>query len=1274
MNNPNINDENLNNENLINTMFASISVGPEDNIDKMDTVEKIPVVLIDNSGSTSDNYAESGFNILNNEVFAIKKILQDKKHEKCYVMYWNTVQRHIKEPVLVNDLESTLKTCSIVPTGGTDISVAIHNLPELWFQAVTDIYIVTDGAVNQDSYKFKNQIFNLTKRKINFTIVTLENNNYDYFNTNVQAGSNIYSIIQDNKLSKYIRRFECYNKFHLIDPFVNFYNPEIKKGQFSFKEYIFKEEDFNKFTEIILEIINMYHTDKKYLEKIIYHLSLTIYQYTKSKSQKIKNEVVRLFTGFFEDAYDDIDYIKNIFESEMKNHDEGASKTFQQYRENRQKLFEKTQDELYANVSECFASGNQFTSFVINTNEPNKNRIIVANSMNCPIRLSNLCFNNGGIKYGDYDIPMFSLNTKNNENSEQAVRQWVRAIYSRTHNIQINDEKILYLFLTDMMSITLSDLPENVKKGYKNFARILLNANRFNSGGLKQITWLTMGNKPKPMIPGYSSMEEILNYCKKYYNPTLEISPDEFWYAICFCYGFKELINKQIPQNYKIDELIEKLKQVNKTYQSEYIEINDNLDYNDYITLEDISSIGGYKLPEYKIGKKTIKVKFVISEESYNFLKSQSPDGKTKCPITGTIIDLASFVKVPPATDETNYVIDHANFNMDIFNRTKYEKVDIHKLDKISLTNLELKKSCEYDWTNYPYEFSPNVPTITEKLYKERIQYRSSDEFKNQVTIRYEWLNKLSMDNLAIAGGFCKSLIFDEKVNDIDFYIYGLNDDNEYHSRLSKLVGDLSKIINEQHENVLALHAYKKEFNVYELIYFENIKNLQKEKFELQDLTQMKYITKIQIIMKKHNFMKEIFNEFDLDSSCVLWNGKDLYFNERSYIAYKYLINIPRVDNFYSEVFDLRLLKYYHSGFRIIMPRITKEEIEKKLSDTNTFVIGKSKFYVKSIEGTNVYIDKTELIMQKEEKEQPLTNSVSIYNSIIGDLGSLNDSRSIVKFMKYVQRQNRLVERVKKNQENNIVMNDEELLDTINQDMKENLEKLDFKNKKNIKADAYISDESDEEDSDDLEEKDLEEKDLEEKVDPVSPIEAKVDPVSPIEEKVDPVSPIEEKVDPVSPIEEKLDPVSPIEEKVDPVSPIEKIDLEKNDDFVILDMDGESVPITRTKNNIVILDDENVIMDENKTVDENNTVDEIKKPEDYIKVYYKVMAKTEVGNFNEFDNGICVMSFIWKYENYHYSCDWYSDNIEIKNKEIEERMQKRKEEALQLKEQQNLKQ
>jgi hypothetical protein len=1283
---------NYNNQNrLIQDMFETISVKPSENdnndIENTDGNEKekviqknIPIILVDNSGSTAQIFHNTKKTILNTQIDIIKAKLKKKNCIECYIMFWNNNQTHLISPVMVHNLESTIQRLGVTACGGTDISVAFHNIPEKWFQLKTDIYVLTDGETNCDQYGFKNQIFNLTKRKININVITIQTSNYNYMEQNIEAGSNIYKTIQENKLSKYIRSFECFNEYHYPFPFINFYNPEIKKGQFSFKEHIFNEENFIKFTEIISELVEFYSNDKSELDKIIYHLSFTIFQYTRNKSGKIKNEVIKLFIGLFEEYYEDTDHLTDIFESEIRNHEEGVSKTFQQYKENRKKLFERTQDNLFSNVSECFAKGDQFISFPIQTTIPDSIRLIQSNGMNCSIRLSDLYFNCGGVKYGDYNIPMFSVATKNSDQSTQALRQWIRAIYSRVHSIQISDEKVLYLFLTDMMSVVFSDLPEQVKSGYKNCASILLDANRFNSGGVKQITWLTMGNKPKPMIPGYSTMEEILRSCSRYYNPNLEISTDEFWYGICLAYGQEDLVKKQVPWGFNTQDLVSKLKTHNKKYIFEQIECGQDLEYWDYITLEDTSETGGYKPPNYKIGKKEFVSKFVISQESYEFLKTESEGGNTKCPVTGNLIKLKDFVKIKPKVLTDNFKADCSNFNYKIFNSKNYEKVDLDKYDKMELIGLDLFKSTDYDFTNYPYEFVPKVPIITEKLYKERIQYRTTEEFRNQIELRYSWLKDLDMKNIVIAGGFCKSLIFDEKVNDIDIYMYGLGLDLKqesehmgsgpdyelemnklYSNRLGKLVGDLVNIITDKYPNAISLQAYKKEFNVYELIFFENIGDLEKQKFELQDLTQMKYITKIQIIMRKHNLKKEIFDSFDLDSSCVMWDGTDLLFNDRSWIAYKYLINIPRTDRFYSDIFDLRLLKYYHSGFRIVLSRLSIANIKDRVSDDGSFVVNKSKFVIKEVDSNNIYIDKTELVPVKEEKKDK-NITVSIYNSIIGDLGSLNDSRSIVKFMKYVQRQNRIVEKVRKNIENNVQMNMEQLLDTINDEMKEELKDLKFGGKKYVKQDALISD-KDDLDEDDLDD-DLDEDDLDEDEDDEEN-NKKIKLINNSRPKCLPF--IETDSDTNSDSDHRVK--SKKQEK------IKNLDID-----IDLDIDQDSDLETNTNNGSKKnLDCEQITQDHNLTNTESTTFDKIdsklfvktqkkllnengeeetKQPEEYIKVYYKVCTKNSQMKINEFDNGTTELSFIWEYNNYHKEFKWYDKDQEKENLEKEKEKEK----------------
>jgi hypothetical protein len=69
----------------------------------------------------------------------------------------------------------------------------------------------------------------------------------------------------------------------------------------------------------------------------------------------------------------------------------------------------------------------------------------------------------------------------------------------------------------------------------------------------------------------------------------------------------------------------------------------------------------------------------------------------------------------------------------------------------------------------------------------------------------------------------------------------------------------------------------------------------------------------------------------------------------------------------------------------------------------------------------------------------------------------------------------------------------------------------------------------------------------------------------------------------------------------------------------------------------------------------------VASPESYIKVYFKVCGLNDVRKINEFDNGVCELVFIFKYEDYHKQFDWYSDDAEVRNAIVEEEIKKQKE-------------
>lgn len=966
-------------------MFNNTDLFSEINVNNNVVITR-PIFLIDCSGSTN-SIMYNNKTILDVSIDKMKNIVNNNNIEESYIMFWDNKQSFRDELVKSDTIDEYIKSLQI-GSGGTYISKAINAIPETWYQEETTIYIITDGDIC-DNNEFSKSILNLLNKKIYWNIITVENNNKNYIDNHINAGSTIFSAIQSNNLTKYIQSFNCYNQLYIDNEFTNFINPKLEQNQFSFNKFVFNNTDFIKFIDILSNIIESNKDNKDVLDNIIYNLAFSVYNYTLDKSKTITSEIINLCVDLFENVYDDLNYIKNLIDNEIKSHNNNKSLSFRQYIENRNKLFERAQEELESNVRGCISKGFQFISIPILTKDNNIVKMVESNDMNVNIHMDDIVFNNGGIKYENYTIPMLSVKMSKSIMSKQTIRQWIRAIYSRLFNIQINDDKILYLFLTDVLSIYLSDLPQYIKDSYVEYGYIMLESKRFNSNGTMQIDWLLDGNKPSLSKNGNHSIENIFQYCISHFNPTLDINTDDMWYGICHCLDNPKLFEQQVPQNYLIDDLLTKLKNNNKTYILENIQYEQDLEYTDYITLEDTSLIGGYKLPDFKIGKKTYRNRIVISEESYQYLIEQSTDGTTKCPITNTFIELNKFIKVSPKNNIIQQnVFDSSNFNMDIFNTNNYKYLKYDNLLNLDSNTLVVKNVSEYDFTNYPYFYDNKMNIITNELYMRREQNINTSDFRNQYSEKYDWINKLDFDNMVIAGGFCKSIILNQPVNDIDFYFYGL-DENEYNNRLSKLISELYNLIPEYYnktlksnEEILTLKLYKPEFNVYEVVFFKNNTNNKTRQYNDK-------LVKVQIILLRNDNLNSILSGFDLDSSCVLWNGKQLMFNDRGYYSYKYMINIVRCSR-YSKYYEQRLVKYYNNGFNIVLPSDIKFNLGK-----NT--MNNIKLNVSKINNNKFCIDNINL-ESKFDNEYYKHNDY--YNSIFDE-----DNENNSKYIDYLQNQ-----------------------------------------------------------------------------------------------------------------------------------------------------------------------------------------------------------------------------------------------------------------------------
>ena len=110
--------------------------------------------------------------------------------------------------------------------------------------------------------------------------------------------------------------------------------------------------------------------------------------------------------------------------------------------------------------------------------------------------------------------------------------------------------------------------------------------------------------------------------------------------------------------------------------------------------------------------------------------------------------------------------------------------------------------------------------------------------------------------------------------------------------------------------------------------------------FEDNDKKGIKIINRFQFIMKKYKSIEELLDSFDMYSSCVAYDGHDVYFTKNSHYAYKYMVNLVREDK-YTYMFDSRISKYLSYGFDIAFPTENIKDIEEfkiKFEATDHFV------------------------------------------------------------------------------------------------------------------------------------------------------------------------------------------------------------------------------------------------------------------------------------------------------------------------------------------------
>ena len=935
-----------------------------------------PIFLIDASGSTEAKYKHHS--IFKEEIEITKKICNEYNVNQIYLMFWSSSNYNLSESLIdisdiddmISDIHNNKKLWS-----STNITNALSNINETWLLNNNSIIIITDGQIDSNQ-NLKSEILN--KKNNPIYIFTIENNGHNYNNNILNSGTHLYKIIKKLNLTNIIKLFKCYNQYH-DDGFINFQNNTIPIDHIPFKDKMFHKSDFPKFMNYINDINNT-NTFQEW-DELLYNISVTFCYLTQNVCHNVEKTLLKYFIDVLNNCpYQDI---KNRIQFESNQRKLGFASTFQEYKQNRLDIFSMSQNELYTNVRDSITFNSEFTSFISTVN--NKNSVL---SIVDPI-LNN--YYSGIHKYKMAtcnSVPILPLYIHNNTDSmNQCLRQWIRVVYSNNHNITPTSEKIIYMFLFDVLRIYLSDIDTNIKDAYIAIGKNMLYGEKYgtNNTELEYLNTLVTENKLDDKI-------KILNFT--------DIDATLLWNSIFNILNLKHLQTQDVDLdtlNGKID-LIEQIK------------INQEIEYYCYITNESTYDTGGFKLKSHLFYNKThCNPKFVISQEGFDLLSNNID--KFNCPICIQPQTLDNLIKIPPhnSSDSSN------NFNN--FNTTKRNIVEIPPTFLSDYFDDKLFSIDELDFNVPPY--SINSPTIIDSLNNTRIIIKNTHDLNKKINDKYSFLTDLNMDNVCLAGGFCRSILLNQQVKDFDFFFFNLENPI---NRFKTLAFDLTSKIKTMYPNVKFLSIFKPQFNVYEILCINDKNDSINEEFNLNNYDKYNYnslfpyskdtinpykkqkkvnsrgedfdkndnvdkiddkidendtdkiddkndtdkndnsdvpsndfnnyfedndkkgislMFRLQFILINYNSTLDLLNTFDLSASKVVYDGKTVYFTESSYFSFKYMVNILN-NHKYNDLYIQRISKYFNYGFNIVLPELIDNNNNiLQIENTNYIIINR---------------------------------------------------------------------------------------------------------------------------------------------------------------------------------------------------------------------------------------------------------------------------------------------------------------------------------------------
>jgi hypothetical protein len=962
-----------------------------------------PYILIDVSGSTSDKMYHRDGSIRDYEFEITKNLLA--KYGKANIICWSDKAFSLGETSFAQYCDDYFFAKMIEKSdqfsGGTylmtGLSLIDNNLKEN-----TEIIILTDGEISDSSKEIRQKLNHFASRKVTVQIIAVERGKKDYLEMKCDVANTLYKMVRNEGMTRLVNKFLIYNDCE--KEFVNFYNPVVPEGYAPFRNYMFKKTDIAKFIKHINTLVTEQISEESAYLKLAHELSLSLYHLLKDKQYHEQAYMIDMFANIFKNVktttttsnqiYSDI---RKLLIEEVNNHVAGKATTFTSIRKNKHQTMENRSislmDNVYGSISDQFDDFYK-VSFPIRTNnssvlsDEKKSMVILQTSDNLvDINIWKTTYKNAGVSYGPYTVPLLFSPSGDNAKQLNAL-QWLQTHYARVLNISPSNEFIYYYFMVDCLRIIESKVVSTeVKNLYEKYIDVILNIKRDNDKSLCD----------KILSDGIVRIPyQILLSAKDYGN--VDLNPLSLFYLIVS----RIMVSRMnAPNEFKTKLTCDLLKYCSEDIKKDIAKENSVLFTNITDTLLNT-------IPDICVNvKANSKIISVIESHKIEDTNIECPSRTTNSSDFG-VCDLCGSNKIQVTVTEKSVVDVDLIFGNANNNSWRPFYFDSNKHINLGMLDGE----CANDRIVIPSEFMINNDSvgmqntmIIDPISTSMMRVKNKEEFKSIVDQKYPFLKDLNMTNVALAGGFARSILLKQQMKDFDFFFYGLTD---FTSRFQTFLADLLSNIKKCEPTIKFGMFFKPMFNVFEVVCFDDPSNHINEDFTLENFDKYHFLSlkdynrknimsendkyyfedndekgirmkyRLQFILCKFSSIFNIFESFDMFPSKVAYDGTNVYFTEKSLLAFRHMINEICYDGG-SDLFKHRLSKYFKYGFSIVFPPNNRNWSEQgydnkytRYRKTNNENIGPLCFKVRSKIDNKIYINHNSDIEKKLERNEEL--------------------------------------------------------------------------------------------------------------------------------------------------------------------------------------------------------------------------------------------------------------------------------------------------------------